>query len=104
MSLNFNMAAIRAAAQRGLDDAAEVIKQEAIERTPKETGALRNDCTTHSGDLEAAVSYSLPYAVRQHEELGYRHEHGEAKFLENAVIATRQTVGQIIAQAIRRAM
>lgn len=104
MSLNFNLAAVRAAAQRGLDDAAEVVKQEAIQRTPKETGALRNDCTTHSGDGEAAVSYSLPYAVRQHEELGYRHDHGEAKFLENAVIATRQTVGQVIAQAIRRAL
>jgi hypothetical protein len=104
VSLNFNMAAIRAAAQRGLDDAAEVVKQESIQRTPKETGALRNDCTTHSGDLEAAVSYSLPYAVKQHEELGYRHEHGEAKFLENACIASRQVVGQVIAQAIRSAL
>lgn len=104
MSLNFNLAAVRAAAQRGLDDAAEVVKQEAIQRTPKETGALRNDCTTHSGDLEAAVFYSLPYAVAQHEGLGFVHVDGEAKFLENACIAKRQVVGQVIAQAIRSAL
>ncbi len=35
MSLNFDMAAIRAAAQRGLNDAAEVVKQESIQRTPE---------------------------------------------------------------------
>ncbi len=104
MSLNINMAAIRAAAQRGLDDAAEVIKQESIERTPKETGALRSDCSTASGDGEAAVFYSLPYAARQHEELGWHHGDGEAKFLENACIAKRQEVGQVIAQAIRSAL
>lgn len=104
MSLNFDMAAIRAAAQRGLNDAAEVVKQESIQRTPKETGELRNDCKTASGDLEAAVYYDLPYAARQHEEVGWHHEHGEAKFLENAVIAKRQEVGQVIAQAIRSAL
>ena len=104
MALTFNMAAIRAAAQRGLDDAAEVIKQESIQRTPKETGALRNDCSTASGDLESVVFYSLPYSVIQHESLGFRHDHGPAKFLENAVIATRTRVGQILAQSIRRAL
>lgn len=106
MTLNLNqaLAQIRAAAERGLGDAAEVIKQESIQRTPKETGALRNDCTTSQEGLEAAVSYSLPYSVKQHEELGYRHDHGEAKFLENAVIAKRQEVGQIIGQAIRGAL
>lgn len=104
MSLNFDMAAIRAAAQRGLNDAAEVVKQESIQRTPKETGALRNDCSTASGDGEAAVYYSLPYSVIQHEGLGFVHVDGEAKFLENACIAKRQEVGQIVAQAIRSAL
>lgn len=102
--MDFDLARIRAAAQRGLDDAAEIVKQESIQRTPKETGALRNDCSTASGDLESVVYYSLPYAVRQHEEVGYRHDHGQAKYLENAVRATRETVGQVIAQAVRRAL
>lgn len=48
--------------------------------------------------------YDLPYAARQHEEVGWHHEHVEAKFLENAVIAKRQEVGQVIAQAIREAL
>ncbi len=106
MPLDFTQARahILAAAQRGLEDAAEVVKQESIQRTPKETGALRNDCSTASGHLEAVVFYTLVYAVAQHEGLGFRHEHGEAKFLENALIATRGVVGQVIAQSIRSAL
>lgn len=98
------LARVRAAAERGLADAADVVQQEAIQRTPKETGDLRRDCQTAQEGLEAAVFYTLPYAARQHEEVGWRHDHGEAKFLENAVIAKRPVVGQVIAQAVRGAL
>ncbi|MCK8675127.1 minor capsid protein [Rhodococcus sp. HM1] len=106
MSLDFTQARARIleAAQRGLEDAAEVVKQESIQRTPKETGELRNDCSIASGHLEAVVFYSLVYAIAQHEGVGFHHEHGEAKFLENALIATRGVVGQVIAQSIRSAL
>lgn len=68
---------------------------------PVDTGDLRNDCMaelngvtifarkTHIANVKptlkasGSVSYDLPYAVRQHEELGYKHPRGgEAKFLE----------------------
>lgn len=94
---------IRAAAAEGLADAAEVVKQEAIERAPVETGVLRNSANTAIEDLEAAVGFDTPYAVIQHEEVGFHHPDGEAKFLENAVIATQQKVAAVIAESIRRA-
>ena len=69
---------------------------------PVDTGDLRNDCTaelngqtifarkaptasTVSPGLSAvgSVGYNLPYALRQHEELGYNHPMGgQAKYLE----------------------
>lgn len=71
-------------------------------QAPVDTGDLRNNCTavlngaavfreqhavsgsvTPSAKAEAVVGYSLPYALRQHEELGYNHpKGGKAKFLE----------------------
>lgn len=92
---------IRKAAAEGLADAAEVVKQEAIQRTPLETGELRNSAGSASEGLEAVVFFDTPYAVVQHENVGYDHGDGEAKYLENAVIATKSTVAAIVAEAIR---
>lgn len=106
MSGAFNFTAaeliIRQGAGEGLQEAADVVKQESIERTPLETGELRNDCSTAVEDLDAVVYYSKVYAARQHEEVGWHHQDGEAKFLENAVIAKQSEVAAVIAQAIRR--
>lgn len=106
MALNFTgpEAHIRAAAVNGLHDAAEVVKQEAIERCPKETGELRNSAGTAAEGLEAVVYFDTPYAVRQHEELGWDHQDGEAKYLENAVVATKATVAAVLGETIRRSI
>lgn len=103
MPIDFNAIAQRVieAAEQGAVAGAEVIKQEAIERAPAETGELRNSCNTDADGLEATIYFDTPYAVRQHEELGYHHEIGEAKYLENACIEAREAVGQIIAAKIR---
>jgi hypothetical protein len=92
------------AAEKGVRDAADVVLQEAIERAPQETGELRNSGAVDSEGLEATVYFDTPYAVRQHEELGYHHEVGEAKYLENAVIASREKVGAVISEAVRRVL
>ncbi|MBM4481307.1 hypothetical protein GS905_11865 [Rhodococcus hoagii] len=107
MTLNFTgiEALIRAAASDGLLDAAEVVKQEAVERCPKDTGQLRNTAGTKAEGLEAIVHFgddTTPYAVVQHEALGYDHQDGQAKYLENAVVATKATVAAVIGESIRR--
>lgn len=55
------------------------------------------------------VGFAAPYAVYVHENLGISHPihnardcGGEAKFLQNAVVATKAEVIRVIAQAQRR--
>lgn len=74
---------------------------ESARRAPVDTGDLRNDCTAElngqtvfmrkspvGGSLPTlraygSVTYGLPYALRQHEVLTYKHPRGgEAKYLE----------------------
>lgn len=72
------------------------------QQAPVDTGDLRNNCKAvingaevyhqqqpsdagviPAEKVEATVGYSLPYALRQHEELDYIHPRGgKAKFLE----------------------
>lgn len=93
--------AARSAALAG----ASLIKDEAVQRTPVETGTLRNSAKVSTSGSTAAVSYNTPYAARQHEEVGWNHPSGgEAKYLENAMTAQKATVATVIAETIRGAM
>lgn len=50
----------------------------------------------------AAVSYDTPYAVRQHEELAYRHDEGQrAKWLESTMHEQADEVRDIIGETLR---
>lgn len=99
---------------------------ESASRAPIESGDLRNNChaeingtTVFENQVPAlggistlapiaTIGYSLPYALRQHEELDYRHDRtdgyrrdngstvnlvagGEAKFLEKPFEERKQT-------------
>lgn len=71
---------------------------ESAKRAPIESGDLRNNCHADLNGVEifanqkstgamarsstkatATVGYSLPYALRQHEELGYRHDRTDGR-------------------------
>lgn len=87
---------------------AEHLKERAVQRTPVETGALRNSAKVTTDKNVAAVAYGFgetaDYAVKQHEEVGYAHTDGEAKFLENAMRAERGNIQNIIAEEVRKAL
>lgn len=106
MPNNFDaiIAAVERAATRGLQQGADVIHQEAVLRAPKETGVLRNSSYTEAEGNEAIVAFDTPYAVKQHEELGYHHQDGEAKYLENACIAKKEVVAHVIAESIKEGL
>lgn len=76
------------------------------DHAPIEEGTLIRSGTVSSKKLggmkvRAAISYDTPYAVRQHEEMDYRHDAGRsAKFLENAMNSERKTVQKIIATRV----
>lgn len=98
---------MREGAARGLLLAAEHVLQQSQELVPLDESPLMQSGTASVDEpsLTAVVSYDTPYAVRQHEELSYRHAPGRtAKYLERPLNASRAEVAAIIAAQVRRAM
>ena len=51
------------------------------------------------------ISYDTPYAVRQHEDMSYRHDPGRtAKYLEGPLMAEAQTVAKIVGEHLGKAI
>ncbi|MEU8989970.1 hypothetical protein AB0C98_26665 [Streptomyces sp. NPDC048558] len=109
--LRFNGAAAlrgtHAGAVRGLRIAGEHVLAESRKVVPIEEATLERSgvATVDESQLTAAVSYDTPYAIRQHEELGYRHDAGRtAKYLERPLTQEAGTVAEIIAAQLRRSL
>lgn len=97
----------RVGAVRGLLLAAEHVLAASRRRVPLNEGTLERSgaATVDEQALTAGVSYDSKYAVRQHEELGYRHAPGRtAKYLEGPLTEEQSTVSNIIAAQVRRAL
>ena len=95
----------KARAERGLQLALEHILAESNKLIPLEEGTLMRSGTTSidPATLTGTVSYDSPYAVRQHEEMSWRHAPGrQAKYLETAVYASREQCARIMAAEMRR--
>ena len=94
---------LRKAGRRGLGLAAEHILGEARKKVPHEEGTLENSGFTavDQDDLKAVVGFDTPYAVIQHEDMTLRHNEGrEAKYLENALNAEKDTAMQIVVKTL----
>jgi len=83
---------------------AHLLRDEAVQRTPIETGTLRNSARASVEGNEAMVSYNTPYAARQHEEVGWQHKEGQAKYLESALLDNQAKISELIAKEIGKAM
>ncbi|UCR89249.1 hypothetical protein [Mycetocola spongiae] len=99
---------ILAAGVGGVNKAAERLKAVSVPRAPKLDGVLRASAQVTpatAGDPTAVVSYDTPYAVKQHEELGYRHPGGGgAKYLEAPLHEHATELQAIIAKEIGGAL
>lgn len=71
----------------GLRHAAVLIKDEAVELTPRDTGDLRDSADVDAKGNQASVYYKKFYAPFVHENLTDHHKVGQAKFLETALDA-----------------
>jgi hypothetical protein len=118
---------------KALRTGAEAILTEAIDETPIDTGTLRRSGTVTVGGLpdgaqvyEAAesgsdmkdafpgpegkekavyISFSTPYARRQHEELDYEHPRGgKAKYLEDPFSRNKKKVLQYAKKQVKKAL
>lgn len=79
------------------------------ELAPLEEGTLSRsaDVTTEAapGRASACVSYATPYAVIQHENLGFRHDPGrQAKYLEQPMGTEAGTLLRVMGAAMRKAL
>ncbi|QJD53962.1 hypothetical protein SEA_GALACTICA_14 [Streptomyces phage Galactica] len=95
----------RARAARGLQLALEHVLAESNKLVPLEEGTLQRSGTISidPANLVGTVSYDTPYAVRQHEEMSWRHAPGrQAKYLETAVNTSRQECARIMQAELRR--
>ncbi|MEU0671363.1 hypothetical protein ABZ330_00425 [Streptomyces sp. NPDC006172] len=98
---------MRQGAARGLHLAAEHVLGRSNEVVPLDEAALQRSgvASVDEASLTGMVSYDTPYAVRQHEELDYRHAPGRtAKYLENSLNAARREVAALIAAQVRRSL
>lgn len=83
----------------GLNRAAEYARGRMLPRMPIDTGAMRGSTQTYHArptSLESGVTVNTPYAVKQHEELGYFHAEGEAKFAERTFRDEREAMLRLI--------
>lgn len=87
-----------------LAEAMEHVRGVAAELTPVETGRLVGSATVHVDGDTASITYDGPYARYQHERLDLRHEHGQAKFLEQPMVTEKKTVLSIIARRVKDAL
>jgi hypothetical protein len=107
------------AALAGLEDAANMVKDKAVDKAPLLTaesmpragrvggdqggvpGELKESARVDMEGSTAAISFNTIYASLQHERLDWHHTDGEAKYLERAMNETRHEQVEIIAKRIR---
>lgn len=97
----------RSGAVEGLRTAAMFTLTEANRTVPLDQGPLQRsgDTDVDPAALEAIVYYNTPYAVRQHEEIHWKHpKQGRAKWLELTMQEQHERIQQIIATQIRKAL
>lgn len=104
MDLSKKIREIEGATVTGLYKAGLMIEREAIERTPKDTGNLRNSFKTIRHEKDVEIKNTADYALKVHEDLQARHLIGEAKYLENAIKAKTGDALKIIADNARKAV
>ena len=71
-------------------DCGQHLKGESQNQVPVDTHNLqRSPVVEMINKTTVEVSYNTEYALKQHEELGYKHNQGKAKYLEDPLEANR---------------
>lgn len=96
-NLDKQVAKIEGLTMEGLLEAGLKVQRVAQQRTPVDTGNLKNSAYTRKdGKLRVAIGFGAAYAIFVHEDLEARHETGQAKFLESALRDNRDAILKIL--------
>lgn len=96
-----------AGAVKGLHKAVNHLLDASTAVAPIEESTLINSAvpSVDEAALRGAVSYDTVYAIRQHEELTWRHDPGrQAKYLEEPFNNEQATMLALVAAQIRRSL
>jgi ketosteroid isomerase-like protein len=92
----------RRAASRGLQRALEHTLGEARRLVPLDEGTLERSGRVDVDGLNGSISFDTVYAVRQHEELTWKHLPGrQAKYLEQPLNTERPVMLRLMAVSLR---
>ncbi len=96
---------VAAAGRRALKKSALDLQGRSADEAPIDVGDLKGNAGIDDSKLgtddEIFVGYSLPYALRQHEELDFDHPRGgNAKYLENPFRANIKRYERFIAKSV----
>lgn len=95
----------RRLASEGLTRALEHTLTEARRIVPLEEGTLERSGRVVVDGLDGAITFDTRYAVRQHEEMDWRHAPGRsAKFLEKPMASEQRVMLALMAVPLRRWM
>ncbi len=88
---------------------ANLIMTEAKRLTPVDTGALRasghvDEPSVKGAEISVALGFNTPYAIPVHENLTARHPVGQAKYLEEPMLAASKTIGADVKSAIEKSL
>ncbi|MFA5608310.1 MAG: hypothetical protein WDA07_14225 [Leucobacter sp.] len=100
-------AMIQGNAAAALNHGAELLRGDSVPLAPIDRGPLRASAQVtpaSDGNLTAYVSYDTPYAARQHEELDWRHDEGQAKYLEAPLNENAAKYQEAIANRLGRGL
>lgn len=91
-----------AAAEAGVEKAAEHVLDVSQRDVPVDKGELKASGRVQATGLKAQIGYTDPISIMVHENMQAQHDNGHAKFLENALNSQRTEAAQIVAEEIRR--
>lgn len=93
----------RRLASEGLQQALEHTLGEAKKLVPLDEGTLERSGKVDVDGLNGAISFDTVYAVRQHEEMDWKHLPGrQAKYLEQPMNSEREVMLRLMAVPLRR--
>jgi hypothetical protein len=95
-------ARFRRVASEGLTRALEHTLGVAQALVPLDEGPLQRSGKVIVNGMDGAISYDTPYAIRQHEELTWKHAPGrQAKYLEQPMNTERAVMLDLMAVSFR---
>ncbi len=90
------------AVEAGLRNGASTLRDEAVARTPEDTGELVDSAGFDVEGDEASVFFGTDHAIAVHERLNVHHTNGQAKFLESALVSEEVMILDSIGNAMAR--